>query len=197
MKPFIAILLAACIFTSCASTNRIIEINNSKKEIKGFRLIQNLKAHAAEKSSNTLINQYYNIKTACLFEEQTDQKPVVTLEFHFATSVQAVKLDSVMYLKLDNEAVRIVSNVITQEISENTSAANKNSLILAQFTIPENLWLSVANSRSIVYKLSCVNIGIEIKPDSLETAIVKEFFNKAMQRRLEIIPLVPSGSAKW
>ena len=201
MKPFIVILLAACIFTSCASTNRIIEKNNSKKDGKSFRLIQNPKAHTAEKSRNTLINQFFNIQTTYLFEEQTDQKPIVMLEFLIQNPIQIGKTDSVLFLRLDNENIRIISNKNNLKMAEITKLSDNykenNKLITNQFIIPENLWLSVANSGTIIYKLNSGNVGIEIKLDPVETIKVKEFFSQAMQCRLEIIPLVPAGKSKW
>jgi hypothetical protein len=197
MKQFIVILLAACIFTSCSSTNRIIEINNSKKEENGFRLMQNARAHAIEKSSKTIINQFFNIQTNYLFEVQTEQNPVVTLEFSIKKPFLAEKLDSVMFLKLDSENIRIVSSKSTPIMAESSPAVADKNNGAGLFIIPENLWLSIANSKSITYKLSCGHIGIEIKPDPVETTRLKEFYNKAMQRRLEIIPLVPPGKSKW
>ncbi len=201
MKQFIVILFVACIFTACASTNRIIEINNSKKETKGFRLIQNPKAHSAKKSRNTLINQFFSIQTTYLFEERTAQNPVLTLNFSIKKPFLAEKTDSVMFLNLDNENIRIISSKSTPKMAENFPAvADKNNcagFFTNKFIIPENLWLSIANSKTLVLKLSSGNIGIEIKPDPVETARLKEFYNKAMQRRLEIIPLIPAGKSKW
>jgi hypothetical protein len=197
MKQLIVILLVSSIFSSCISTNRIIEINNSKKGTNHFQLAQNPKAISREKSRNTLFNQFFNMRTTYLFIEQNDKKPVVTLEFHFAIPAPKDKLDSVMDLYLDDEAIRIVSKLKSHEISGNTQPASKNSLMVGQFTISENLWLSIANSSTIRYRLYLGLKRIEVQPDSMETIKVKEFFSKAMQRRLEIIPLVPSGKAKW
>jgi len=201
MKLTFAILFSVYILTSCTSTNRIIEINDSKKEIKGFRLIQEPKLHSAEKDSNVIVNQFFKVKTIFLFEESDTHGPNVTLEFNRTNPILALEPDSVMYLKLDNENIRIVSGIIKQRMAKNASASvhqtGKFEPIAFQFTIPENLWLSIAHSKTIIYKLSSGKKGIEVKPAPAETNQIKEFFRRAMQRRLEIIPLVPPGKAKW
>lgn len=229
MKLPITLLLMVFVFTTCASTNRIMEINDSHKEIKGFKLIQNLKASSSEKTGNRIVNQFFNIRTTYYFEERKNQKPAVTVEFHLVSPIRADELDSVMYLNLDNEKVRVVSsedkykefdknsnsttnssddpnsdiNVIKSKTkpadASQTTASQKDSdlLLTRKFSIPENLWLSIAHSKTIFYRLSIGKKGIDVKLNPAETIQLKKFFNRAMKRRIEIIPLVPHGKVKW
>lgn len=214
MKLSIALLLMVCVFSSCASTNRIMEIKGSHKETKGFKLIQNPKASSSEKTGRVIVNQFFNTRTTYLFEERNNQKPVVSLEFNSTKPIRANELDSVMYLNLDNEKIRIVASENKQKMAENipassveikpattlqTTASQKdnNELITRRFEVPENLWLSIAHSKTIFFKLSLGKKGIEVKLNPEETIQLKKFFSRAMQRRIEIVPLVPPGKVKW
>ena len=198
MKQFIASILLLFIYISCVSTAPISEINHFRKGTKGFQLKQSSKAHSSEKIDNALINQFFNIQSTYLFKERNNQNPEVTLKFHGEAPFDTNLPDSVMFVNLDNENIRIVSSSDQSKMNDKQqTSANGLKMLEYQMVVPENLWLSIANSNHIIYRLSFGKIGIEINPDQAETIQVKEFFNRAMQRRLKIIPLVPPGKKKW
>ena len=154
-------------------------IKGSSSDPKGFKLVQNLKATSSAKTGKTLVNQYFETEATYRFEECNDQKPVVSIQLQATKAIRTDELDSLMVLNLDNEKISVAAKL------------NK------QYNIPENLWLSIAHSKDISYNLSIGKTRIVVKLTPDEIAKVNAFFSRAMQRRLEIIPLVPPGKVKW
>jgi len=179
MKLFIALFLMVFAFSSCAPTNRIIMIKDSSNVPKGFKLVQNLQTSSSVKTGKVTLNQFFNTEVTYQFKELNKAMPLVSLGFHTTKAIRSDELDSVMVLNLDNEKISVVAN-------ENKS-----------YNIPENLWLSISNSKDISYSLSIGSTAIVVKLNPEEKTKVKTFFNRAMQRRLEIIPLLPPGKARW
>jgi len=179
MKYLVVILLITSTIFSCATANRIIMIKDSSGDSKGFKLVQNLKASSCAKTGKVTLNQFFNTEVTYQFKEMNKAMPLVSLDFHTTKAIRSEELDSVMVLNLDNEKISVV--------------ANKNK----SYNIPENLWLSISNSKDISYSLSIGITGIVVKLNPEEKTKVKTFFNRAMKRRLEIIPLLPPGKARW
>jgi len=179
MKRLTAILILICTFSSCTPTNRILATKDSSTDSKGFKLVQNLKTTSSAKIGKAIVNQYFDTEATYLFEEKNNQKPVVSIQLRATKAIRTDELDSVMVLNLDREKISVVANV------------NKT------YNIPENLWLSIAHSKDIAYSLSIgkTQIGIKLNPE--EITKVSSFFSRAMQRRIEIVPLVPPGKVKW
>ena len=220
MKLLIVIFLTVFAFFFCVPTNRIIVINDSANHNKGFKLIQNLKTTSSAKTGKTIVNQFFNTEVIYQFEEKNTVMPLVSLDFYTTKAIRADELDSIMYLNLDNEKIRIVANMNKQKMvdpvpastenkpiseatikptqkTQNSNATDRKELLSRQYDVPENLWLSIAHSKDISYSLSIAKTGIVVKLNPEEKTKVKAFFSRAMQRRLEIIPLLPPGKARW
>jgi hypothetical protein len=101
------------------------------------------------------------------------------------TSDKTDKPDSLMLMYLDGEKVEI--------------AAFKDGTIQLkshQFSVPENLWISIANSKQIQYRFNIGKEEIDIKLNPTETVKLKEFLLKAIQLRDANLPPVPEGLKK-
>lgn len=232
MKQSFALLAAVYLLTSCAMSNRIMETDDTYKEIKSIRLIQNPWAYSSENTGSLSGRQYYSFHSIYLFEEKKKERPVMLLDIQITAPIGTDVLDSVMYLSLDNEKIRIVSTEYRQfeklsttstssmtttaeekpekDKSRNqektaktvttlttTTESNNVQLMNRQYSVPENLWISVVHSEKIGYRLYLGKEGIDVKPNPKETAKLKEFFSKAIQRRDDAIPAIPPGKAKW
>lgn len=198
MKHLTAILILICAFSSCTPTNRIIVIKDSHSDSKGFKLVQNLKTNSSAKTGKAIVNQYFDTEATYLFEERNNQKPVVSLQLSATKAIRTDMLDSVMVLNLDNEKISVSAIENEQKLPARVAAAtDPNQILPREFSIPENLWLSIAHSKAISYSLSIgkTQIGIKLNPE--EITKVNAFFSRAMQRRIEIVPLVPPGKVKW
>ncbi|MBA4408317.1 MAG: hypothetical protein Q8S54_14255 [Bacteroidota bacterium] len=187
MKPIIQLFLFILFLFSCATTNRIIEIEDSFKEIKGIKLVQNLKAYSSEKTGSFGGIKYYNLNLSYLFEKQKNGQSILNAEFQMTTPVSPGELDSILFLNLDHEKIKLIS----------TEYKYNGKLMKRKFVVPENLWISIANSQEIFYRVDVGNEGIDVRLTASETLKVKEFFNRAIQQREAGQPPVPDGQKKW
>jgi len=172
---------------SCATTNRIIEIEDSFKEIKGIKLAQNLKAYSSEQTESFGNRKYYDLKVNYLFQQFKKGQTILIAEFQITTPVGVGEPDSILFLNLDQEKIRLIS----------TEYKYNGKLMTRKFVIPENLWVSIANSQKIMYRLYEGKEGVDVKLKASETAKVKEFFRQAIKRRDANLPPVPEGQKKW
>ncbi len=233
MKNYIFIIWIAFFLISCASTNRIVEINDSYKEIKGIRLIQKPEASSSEKIGSFGGRNQYNLDSSFLFEITKNGQSSLIAEFKITTSVSTDELDSIMFLDLDNEKIKLVSvkynfkqfdrssssstvstsveNKSTEKGEKSTQAekpvkttvthtnsTENNSYLLMkrEFVIPENLWISIANTEKIQYRLYLGNDGIDVKLNAGQTRKLKDFMSKALQIRDANLPPTPEGLKK-
>lgn len=186
MKQSFIFIMAFFMLISCSSLNQIVEINNSTHALHRMKLSQNLDSNSSRKSGNILVNQFFKTKINFIFEEKSKLNPNVSVDFQMSVPFSTGQLDSVMILNLDNEKIRIVS-------SKNDSL----QVAIRRFTVPVNLWTSIANSQDIQFRLYVGKEEIEIKPDLSETGKLKEFFNRALHNYEESVPAVPEGQKKW
>jgi len=221
MKSSYLLLLAAFVLNSCISGSRMVEFNDQYKEIKGIKLVQSVIAHSADKAETIMGRQYYSVSAKYILEIKKNEPPVLSLDIHFQIPVRPDELDSVMFLVLDDEKIRIVSNEYKYkqfDKGSNTAATTNNEtgngktqptsttyttenggyqLMARQFIIPENLWVSIAFINKIGYRLYIGKEGIDVKLNLEETTKLKEFFIRAMQMRDANLPPVPEGQKKW
>jgi len=186
MKSSVFLLWAVFILTSCATSNRIIEKDDSDKEIQSTWLTQNPNAIPIKKPGILSVRQHYPFTSVYLFEEKNTSRPVMSLGIRITAPVGSEALDSVLFLSLNNEKIKIVS-----------SESNSYQLTGRQFIVPENLWVSIVHSQKIGYRLYLGKEGIDVKLNARETAKLKEFFRRAVQRRDATISTVPPGKVKW
>jgi len=212
MKRTFLNLVVVLLLSSCISRSYLVKIDDPYKEIKGIKLMQNVIGRSADKAASINGNQYYSINYAYLLEIKKDQQPSMSLDVQMQTPIRTDELDSVMFLNLGNEKIRMVafdSKLKKIDKSLNVLPAPNNSPTLAeraiitengsyqlmsqQFTVPENLWLYMVTAEKIQYRLYIGKEGIDVKLNPTETTKLHEFFSQAIKCRTEIVPSVSQG----
>jgi len=193
----------------------MVEINDPYKDIKGIKLMQNLIGTSAEKNASINGNRYYSISFSYVLEIKKNELASLTLEIQTQTPIRADELDSVIFLNLDNEKIKLISSdsslkrigkrpnttssvsIATDEQIVTTTTENGNyQLMFHQYIIPENLWVSIANTEKIQYRLYIGKEGIDVKLNLAQTDKLKEFLNNSMHLRNANLPPTPEGLKK-
>lgn len=219
MKQSIFLLLTVSFLSSCVSSSHMVEINDPYKEIKGVKLMQNLIGISAEKNASINGNRYYSFSFAYALEIRKNEPAMLTLAVQTQTPIRTDELDSVIFINLNNEKIKLVSadsgqKKIGQRPNTTSSVAIKTDdkkkeqivttttdnisyqLMFHQYIIPENLWFSIANTEKINYRLYIGREGIDVKLNLAETSKLKEFLNKSIKLRDANLPPVPEGLKK-
>jgi hypothetical protein len=173
-------------FNSCVTTNRIITIEDSFKEINGIKLLQKPQAVSSEKTGSFGDRKYFDLAVNYLFQKTKTGQSVLIAEFQMQKLMRVDELDSILILDLDHEKVKLIS-------TENKSSPLMNR----KFIVPENLWVSIVHSQEIDYRLYAGKQEVDVKLNTSETAKLKEFFQKAIQQREANLSPVPEGQKKW
>lgn len=234
MKHTVCLSLIMFFLISCGTTNRIVEIEDSFKEITGLKLLQEPEAHSSEKTGSFGGRKYYNLKVNYLFQQLKKGQSILFAEFQMTTLVGTDELDSILFFDLDHEKVKLFSSEYkykqfdssSSSSTTSTSVENKTAekggksaepsktvkttttqtistennsyqLMKREFIVPENLWVSIANSQEIFYRLYVGKQGVDVKLNASEISKVKEFFQSAIQQRNANMPTVPEGQKKW
>lgn len=182
MKKILFILFACLLLNSCSTINKI----NQYKEIKSIKLRQQPSAYSIEKNGHFGGRSSYNLTTNLISELKSGIKPETKIEFQFITGIRSYELDSVMYLVLDQEKIKLAS-----------ANYKYKQLISREFIVPENLWVSIVHSKTILYRLYIGREGIDVELTVSEKKRVREFFNKVIQQRDAMFPAIPDGKMKW
>lgn len=219
MKQSILLLWTVFFLSSCVSTSHMVEINDPYKDIKGIKLMQNLIGTSAEKNASINGNRYYSISFSYVLEIKKNELASLTLEIQTQTPIRADELDSVIFLNLDNEKIKLISSdsslkrigkrpnttssvsIATddkkeEQIVTTTTENGSYQLMFHQYIIPENLWVSIANTEKIQYRLYIGKEGIDVKLNLAQTDKLKEFLNKSMHLRNANLPPTPEGLKK-
>ncbi len=215
-----SLLLWTVIFlTSCASTSHLVEINDPYKDTKGIKLMQNLIGISAEKNASINGNKYFSVAFAYTLEIKKSEPASLTLEIQTQTPIRSDELDSVIFINLDNEKIKLVSsdsslkkkgkrsnttssiNIATddkkeEQILTTTTENGSYQLMFHQYIIPENLWFSIASTQDIQYRIYIGKEGIDVKLNLAQTEILKTFLTKSMQLRDANLPPTPEGLKK-
>jgi hypothetical protein len=205
--------------TSCVSTSHLVEINDPYKETKGIKLMQNLIGISAEKNASINGTKYLSVSFAYNLEIKKSEPASLTLEIQTQTPIRADELDSVIFINLDNEKIKLVSadsslkikakrpNTTSavsiasgdkkeEQIVTTTTENGSYQLMYHQYIIPENLWFSIANTQDIRYRFYIGKEGIDVKLNLSQTEILKIFLTKSMQLRDTNLPPTPEGLKK-
>lgn len=205
--------------TSCVSTSHLVEINDPYKETKGIKLMQNLIGISAEKNASINGTKYLPVSFAYNLEVKKSEPASLTLEIQTQTPIRADELDSVIFINLDNEKIKLVSadsslkikakrpNTTSavsiasgdkkeEQIVTTTTENGSYQLLFHQYIIPENLWFSIANTQDIRYRFYIGKEGIDVKLNLSQTEILKRFLTKSMQLRDANLPPTPEGLKK-
>ena len=217
MKQSILLFWIVLFLSSCATRSHMVEINDSYKEIKGIKLMQNLIGISAEKNASISGNKFYSISFAYNLEIKKTELASLTLEIQTQTPIRVDDLDSVIFINLDNEKIKLVSSDSSQkkigkrsnttssfetdnrkeeQIVTTTTENGSYQMMYHQYKIPENLWVSIANTDKIQYRLYIGKEGIDVKLNQSETAKLKEFITKSIKLRDANLPPKPEGLKK-
>ena len=219
MKQSILLLWTAFFLSSCVSRSHMVEINDPYKEIKGIKLMQNLIGTSVEKNASINGSRYYSVSFSYVLEIKKNELALLTLGIQTQTPIRADELDSVIFINLDNEKIKLISsdsnlkkigkrpnttssvNIATDDKKEEqivtTTTENGNyQLMFHQYKIPENLWVSIANTEKIQYRLYIGKEGIDVKMNLAQTDKLKEFLNNSMRLRDANLPPTPEGLKK-
>ncbi len=108
MKIKLISLFLFLFLISCSSYNKILVINDPFREEKSIKLLQSLEGYSDELKSFFHDRDYYfPIKT--VYSKPEDKAGSVVLELKLTTIARPEELDSVIYMMLDNEKIRLVS----------------------------------------------------------------------------------------
>ena len=174
---------------------------------------------SAEKNASINGNKYLSVSFAYTLEIKKSEPALLTLEIQTQTPIRADELDSVIFINLDNEKIKLVSADSSLKIKgkrPNTTSAvsiagsdkkeeqivtttTENvsyQLMFHQYIIPENLWFSIANTQDIRYRFYIGKEGIDVKLNLAQTEKLKIFLTKSMQLRDANLPPTPEGLKK-
>ena len=205
--------------TSCVSTSHLVEINDPYKETKGIKLMQNLIGISAEKNASINGNKYLSVLFAYTLEIKKSEPASLTLEIQTQTPIRADELDSILFINLDNEKIKLVSadsglkmngkrpnttssvNIAPddkkgEQIVTTTTENGSYQLMFHRYIIPENLWFPIANTQDIQYRLYIGKEGIDVKLNFVQTEKLKIFLTRSMQLRDANLPPTPEGLKK-
>jgi len=219
MKQSIFLSWIVFFLSSCVSTSHMVEINDQYKGIKGFKLTQNLIGISAEKNASINGNKYFSVSFAYNLEIKKNELASLILTVQTQTPIRADELDSVIFLDLDNEKIKLISadssqkkigkrpnttssvsvatdNKKEEQIITTTTENGSYQLMYHQYNVPENLWVSIANTEKILYRLYIGKEGIDIKLNLAQTAKLKDFFNKSVHLSNANLPPIPVGLKK-
>lgn len=127
MNKFISFLIIVLALNSCSISNRIIETDDPYKELKSIRLQQFPSAHSAEKVNGTSLT-FYRVTSELFSELNSVEKPEVRIKFQLTTGIRADELDSVLYLRLDHERIRLVSVDYKYKQFERGSTSSRSTI---------------------------------------------------------------------
>jgi len=205
--------------TSCVSTSHLVEINDPYKETKGIKLMQNLIGISSEKNASINGNKDLSVSFAYNLEIKKSEPASLTLEIQTQTPIRVDELDSVIFINLDNEKIKLVSadsslkikgkrpnttsavsfangDKMEEQIVTTTTENGSYQLMFHQYIIPENLWFPIANTQDIQYRLYIGKEGIDVKLNLAQTEKLKIFLTKSMQLRDANLPPTPEGLKK-
>lgn len=126
MRPILRLLWIMFFLISCGTTNRIVEIEDSFKEIKGLKLLQELDAYSSEKTGSFGGRKHYNVKVNYLFQQKKGQSFMVA-EFQMTTPVGTDELDSILFFDLDHEKVKLISSEYKYKQFDSSSSSSTTS----------------------------------------------------------------------
>lgn len=221
MKRSYLLFLSGIFFSSCAMQSRLIETTDPYKNIENAKLVQYLMARSADQETGLITGQDYQVGCTYLYEGSDDGKSNVSLELKFETPISTNPLDSVMFFDLDGEKFRMVASdhehkqfvkssevTSTSEVKKEDDGNDKTQvqsiiinnnyqLMSHRFTIPESLWVSIANTDTIKLRIYLGKEGFDIRLNQAQRNRLKLFFQLSIDKRDAKTPPLPEGYKKW
>jgi hypothetical protein len=192
MKNLLQYLTILLILSACTSTNRLKMTYNKEEQQNILALKQTLQIfqdykYGDERKNSTNLNQVISVY---ILNETKDKRPEVMVGFNSKNSKRPFVTDSVLFILLNHERIRINPGV-------NYPYMGKSGLKTTQFIIPENLWISIVYAKSIGYLFYHENNGIMFNLDLSESQKLKGLFKRAIRLRDINFQELPEGMKKW
>ena len=221
MRPSIFLLLVI-LLSACGTASRIVENNDSYLNVDRLKLAFNSPVISQEKFGMMKISQIFNLNTTYFTEIEKDKKPELTLKFEMITPISVNELDSTVFLILDEEPIKLQSKDYTYKEYVSTSTTvetpttNKksngktgdttetrttitngtNQLMSRTYVIPENLWVPIANSKRISYRIYLGKDAYDAKLTASESKKLAYYFELAICKRDANQPAPPVNEKK-
>ncbi len=126
MKTNTTLIFLFLFFCSCSTINKILVIEDPFKEEMSIKLLQCLDGYSDERKSFFNDKDYYfPIKT--IYTKSEHRAGHVILELKLTTMAQPDELDSVIYLLIDEEKYKLVSNDYAMRNYVNSSTSSETS----------------------------------------------------------------------
>jgi hypothetical protein len=207
MKRSYLLFLSGLFFSSCVMQSHVIETSDSYKKVENAKLIQYLMAKSADQETGLISGQDYQVGCTYLYEGKDDGKSNVSLELKMETPISTNPLDSVMFFDLDGEKFRMVAidngyqqlvksseatsqsvdrkdeNGKDETIVQSVIVNNNYQLMSHRFTIPESLWVSIANAKNIKLRIYLGKEGFNIRLNQAQMNRLKLFFQLSICKR--------------
>lgn len=222
MKNF-AFLLFVILFVACGTASRIVENNDTYLNVDRMKLAFNNPVISQEKFGRMKISQIFNLNSTYFTEIEKDEKPELTLKFEMTTPISVDELDSTVFLILDEEPIKLQSKdydykeyVSTSTTVETPTTSDKksneksgsttetrttitngtNQLMSRTFVIPENLWVPIANSKHISYRIYLGKDAYDARLTASECKKLNYYFELAICKRDANKPAPPANEKK-
>ena len=119
--PFLLIFLSAC-----TVYNKILVVDDEFKEEKSIKLLQVLDGYSDEmKSFVSDIDYFFNTKLTYNQHQNSNEK--VSLEIKLTTNAQPEELDSILYIGIDDEKIKLASNNYAMRNYVNSSTSTETT----------------------------------------------------------------------
>ena len=215
MKRSYLLFLSGLFFSSCVMQSHVIETSDSYKKVENAKLIQYLMAKSADQETGLISGQDYQVGCTYLYEGKDDGESNVSLELKMETPISTNPLDSVMFFDLDGEKFRMVAidngyqqlvksseatsqsvdqkdeNGKDETIVQSVIVNNNYQLMSHRFTIPESLWVSIANAKNIKLRIYLGKEGFNIRLNQAQMNRLKLFFQLSICKRDAKTPPLP------
>lgn len=214
MKRYLLLLFISSFLSSCVTQSQLIDTNDPYKKIQNIKLLQYVHAKSAERDKGVMVSKDYWVTATYLFEQAEDGNSVVGVEFNLTVPLGVDDMDSVAFINLDGEVIRMMAGKLRQnQIAMQTETTDKSGdssetkatnittsnyqLIKCRFPIQENLWASIKNSRQIKYRIYLGKDGFDMVLSRSQNVRLNHFFELALSRRDASKPPLPEGKMKW
>jgi len=178
MKVSFFYILLAFMVASCSAPRQGLKSEDTSRALKSIEMADRMSAYplgTEKKSSKNRVK----LKAIHRFEVENEGKASLSIEFLPNKLRSVSKSDSTIEMVLNNEKISI------SRISD------------SKFSIPENLWVPIANCSKIEYLIYIGTEEFEVLPDKIQVKELNYFFERAIQARDASLPAIPPGLKKW
>lgn len=219
MKRYIFFSVLVITLNACITSSRITETNDTYLGIDKMKLSFYSDALSDERFGALAVRQYFKLNSSYVYEGKTNEQPDIFVNFQLTTPIRAEELDSVMFIVLDDEKIRLSSDKYTYKEFVSTSASsttetkeksnekteNESRTVIVGgtdqmmnrlFKIPQNLWVPIANAEKVLYRFYLGKDGYDVKITQSNTKKLREFFALAICKRDALTPPLRDGEKK-